>query len=478
MANPSVIDLMVLYTPAAAGGQSDAQMATRIASILNQANGVYANSNTNVLLNVVYTGLETYTETGSFSRDLSRLQAAGDGYMDDVPALRNTLHADLVSLLVGGHFAPGDTIGLAYIYQANQDNQDWGYSMVGLQGAGDWQTLAHEIGHNLGAGHDVASGGSGVTAYAHGYVFTGNDGVRYKDVMAYGTAQTLPFFSTPDVSYAGHPIGDAVTADNARAVRMTGPSVAAYRAGSPVGGFAAIAISSVAPRSTSLVIGSRSRVAAQVVNAGTMDIAGPINVSFYLSSDVTLGADDRLLVTAKMGQRLSVGRGRRIARGFEVASDLPDGPYYVLVNAQATGTGAAVTGTAASDAVSVEAPFIDLSMAGVATLRQSYRAGARHVGVHFNITNLGNVNIGGRTTVDLYLSSDSVLDDGDWLARTVGAGLFIKPGAKRGYARNINLSGVAPGSYWLIATVNADATVSETSPANNSSVSYTPFAVV
>ena len=47
--------------------------------------------------------------------------------------------------------------------------------------------------------------------------------------MSYGTARTLPFFSTPKFHWAGVLIGNADTADNARIIRELAPDVADYR---------------------------------------------------------------------------------------------------------------------------------------------------------------------------------------------------------------------------------------------------------
>src|SRR3712207_7301121 len=55
---------------------------------------------------------------------------------------------------------------------------------------------------------------------------------RSKDVMSYGRGggeTALPFFSTPLFTHNGGPLGNARTADNARAVRECASLVAAYR---------------------------------------------------------------------------------------------------------------------------------------------------------------------------------------------------------------------------------------------------------
>src|SRR5207248_284389 len=80
-----------------------------------------------------------------------------------------------------------------------------------------------------------------VFPYAFGYYFTGNNGNQYRDIMSYdGTGQgaplrlELPYFSNPNITYQGQPLGkpqgDPNAADLFSAFQLTAPVVAAYRA--------------------------------------------------------------------------------------------------------------------------------------------------------------------------------------------------------------------------------------------------------
>jgi hypothetical protein len=55
----------------------------------------------NVTFRLVHTTKVTYTESGNFSTDLTRLAGNGDGYMDNVHVLRDQYGADLVGLVIG-----------------------------------------------------------------------------------------------------------------------------------------------------------------------------------------------------------------------------------------------------------------------------------------------------------------------------------------------------------------------------------------
>lgn len=96
------------------------------------------------------------------------------------------------------------------------------------------QTLAHELGHNLGCAHDRenSAGFSGIYPYSFGYRVL-VDGVLYRTVMAYPPGQQLNTFSSPDLSLQGEQlgvrIGDPLQTSNATTVQKTCFAVANFR---------------------------------------------------------------------------------------------------------------------------------------------------------------------------------------------------------------------------------------------------------
>jgi hypothetical protein len=241
MKNPVIIDLLVGYARGASDYvDADDGAKQHITEMVQVANEIFANSDTNVRINLVQRVYVPYRESGDINKDLARLQDPNDGYLDELIDAREKLHADLVTLIDGPDFGTGGTpeddnvVGLGYQYQrAFGNDDDLAFTVVRTAGDSfeDGSTLAHELGHNLGAGHDAdhAKDEYLTARYAHGYRFRGNDGEMYQDVMAYGSGTELPFFSTPLFKYAGKLIGDASTADNARVIRQIAPDVATYR---------------------------------------------------------------------------------------------------------------------------------------------------------------------------------------------------------------------------------------------------------
>ncbi len=252
VAEPVTQDLLVVYTPAAvswSGGEANLQ--TRIVNAVAAANAGYQNSEVGIHLNLVGMAVTHYQETGSMQDALARLRSIGDGYMDDVHALRNALNADLVSLVT----LDTDYCGYAYI---NPDAT--GAFSVVLPTCFSSHTLAHEIGHNQGNAHDQANakGSPGAFAYSYGYRTCDHpelaNGQSFRTVMSYScTGERVNYFSNPRVLFNGaaqtgidHDLDPRRAADNARSMNETAPLVAAFRGGAAAPPAAPTALAGVA----------------------------------------------------------------------------------------------------------------------------------------------------------------------------------------------------------------------------------------
>lgn len=252
-ANGSVIDLLLIHTPDMAERYPGSMLDTRLAHLVAVANQIFANSDTDVAFRLVGTREVDYTGDGTVftARNDMRKALQGEPPARGLEQLRNwrrDLGADLVSL-VWPHVIPErGACGVAFIF-GNSD--DTGVNVVN-DGFSSWSlcaddTLAHELGHNLGAEHQEGSN-SGNAGSAQAFVDEGRVGT----VMAsFGTGDPNRFFtvaqlSNPDLPCAGQPCGNP-THDNAAKVRDTAPAVADYTPSTssrPVPDFQPIAVDS------------------------------------------------------------------------------------------------------------------------------------------------------------------------------------------------------------------------------------------
>jgi hypothetical protein len=225
----ATIDVMIVFSnqSAAAAG---AALGAQAQQAVDTANLVYANSGITTRLRLVYAGPANYAESGDFNTDLSRLTTGGDGFMDNVTAMRDLYGADLVSLFVEN----GQYCGLGWI----GPNANYGFTVVNRGCASGNLSYPHELGHNFGARHDTyVDAATTPYAYGHGWVDIGQG---WRDVMAYNNAcaaygrncTRIAYLSNPNVFYGNppDPTGSSSTADTARVHNQNALTVANFRA--------------------------------------------------------------------------------------------------------------------------------------------------------------------------------------------------------------------------------------------------------
>ena len=227
----ATIDIMVVYTPAARLSQTPgttAQMNANIDAQIVTTNTIYANSNATQRLRLVYKGEVNYTEV-NMDVDLPRLENTSDGFLDDVPILRNLYAADLVSLW--GVYS--DYCGLGSLMSTESASfESVGYNVVAspnCTGAGGY-TFAHELGHNMGSQHNPENGSGPTFPYGFGHYVNGS----YRTVMSYvdpcpSGCTRVAYFSNPNVIFNNAPTGINNARDNARSINNTADTIAAYR---------------------------------------------------------------------------------------------------------------------------------------------------------------------------------------------------------------------------------------------------------
>ncbi|KIH83334.1 M12 family metallo-peptidase [Pseudomonas batumici] len=142
---------------------------------------------------------------------------AGIGTNSEIQHLRRESFADTVVMLVTNNALAGKAHTRAVKSTA--------FAVVSVGYATGNYTFAHEVGHNIGAGHEGTGSG-----YAHGYQQK-TVSPYWRTIMAYECSPRCPrvnYFSDPDRRYNGLPMGVVGNSENTRVIRERGPTVAAF----------------------------------------------------------------------------------------------------------------------------------------------------------------------------------------------------------------------------------------------------------
>ena len=222
---PATIRVLVVATNqavAAYGGNMQSLVQLAVA----ESNQGYANSNVGITLQLAGYETTSYTQSGSFSTDLARFRQTSDGYMDSIHASRDSTRADVAVLVINNASSCGLASGIG-------STASTAFAAVHWDCATGYYSFAHEIGHLQSARHDIASDPSTAPyAYGHGYRYEPSSGTGWRTIMAYDCTRGCPrlnYWSNPNISYNGIPMGIATSADNQRVLVNTKAAVAAFR---------------------------------------------------------------------------------------------------------------------------------------------------------------------------------------------------------------------------------------------------------
>jgi hypothetical protein len=188
-------------------------------------------------------------------------------------------------------------------------------------------------------------------------------------------------------------------------------------------------------------------------------------------------------VATLAGQRVSLkpGRSKSYKLKFATFPAAPDGDYRLLAHVDAdnaipersesNNVGATAT------PINIAAPFVELSGRFDPPVSGSF-AGGRNPRLSVSIRNGGNTVATGFPSVGLFLSADRVQDAGD--RPLVGAPplrLKLNPGQQRRFRLGPVLP-AAPGTYFVIAVLDAGNALTERDEGNNVIISDTQLTIV
>ncbi|MCA1714853.1 MAG: M12 family metallo-peptidase, partial [Gammaproteobacteria bacterium] len=222
----ATIRIMVVATNQAVTGYGG-DMRALVELAVAESNQGYVNSN--VGINLVLAGYYTtsYTESGSFNTDLTRFRGTTDGYMDSFHTTRDQIAADVGMLVINNSGSCGLASGIGSTASTAFASAYWD-CITG------YYSFAHEVGHLQSARHDPAADPTTTPyAYGHGYRAPNN---AWRTVMAYNCTASCPrlnYWSNPDVTYGGVPMGTATQSHNQRVLVNTKATIAGFRGTTP-----------------------------------------------------------------------------------------------------------------------------------------------------------------------------------------------------------------------------------------------------
>jgi hypothetical protein len=217
-----VIRAMVAYTGKVARKYADIRREL-VELAIEETNQSFRNSGLgHVRVELVQTYQTDYVEEGEHFDHLWRFADKGDGYMEEVHGLRGRHDADVALLIVD------DPKGCGLATRVFSDAED-AFAVVHHECAATTYSVAHEIGHLIGARHELEVDKSVIPfPYGHGYV----NGTKWRDIMSYKEScngcPRLLIWSNPRLKIGGEPAGRP-NADNARVIAEQAARVANFR---------------------------------------------------------------------------------------------------------------------------------------------------------------------------------------------------------------------------------------------------------
>jgi len=208
---------IILYTPDAATGIKGLydEMLTDIKNSIQEAvkdmNEAFEDSEitTYDAVEIALISEFNFDNSTSTAVDLDSLRR-----MPEAIALKDNYNADFLILITDVYT---NSCGRAYV----QATKSSAFGIVPYTCMITNLSLAHEVGHLFGAGHDVENNGSKIHPYNNGYIYPSG---KWYTIMSYWTpcgsdCRRIAHFSNPDVTFEGVLTGTESLENNARVIR-------------------------------------------------------------------------------------------------------------------------------------------------------------------------------------------------------------------------------------------------------------------
>lgn len=214
------IDVLVLYTtPVKNSLGGDAQAQAFAQQAIDTANTAYLNSRIRQRLRLVRAQETAIEETGVLGSELTAVRMNVDARN-----VREQYKADLVAMISNST----DNCGVGYLMESGLPS--YAFSVTARTCAVGNLSFAHELGHNMGSQHNPENGDGATHPFGYGHYVNG----VFRTVMSYvnqcpSGCLRRPFFSNPELTFGGFPLGVDGERDNARSINMTADTIANYR---------------------------------------------------------------------------------------------------------------------------------------------------------------------------------------------------------------------------------------------------------
>ena len=197
------------------------------------------------------------------------------------------------------------------------------------------------------------------------------------------------------------------------------------------------------------------KVKVAITNEGTASTAEPVEVELVLRPVDAVSVSRDIVLAHSTITSLEPGQTSKLSLGVTVGETVDEGRYHLVILID--GQDEAVS----EEILTVDSPFVDLTgVFGDRVRIQDTVVPGDKINIPIIVTNRGNVPVDGRIDIELFVSTDAVLDEADSLIETddledLRVKLGVGKSKKFHFKDQVPLEpqGLAPGRYFLLANI-------------------------